>query len=282
MTTRCKITVIPPGVSGLVGKDYLLTLRVKNAPMLRAMRAAGFTTARALAEAAGVGYGTVGHYLRLEMAPLARRDGVPFGSARKIAAALRCTVESIFPVQHLDRPIKVGKWELEADIEDIEQLTDQLADQAPSQLDRIANKDGIRLISSALSLLTPRERDVIEGRFGLAGRQEETLDELATKLGVGKERVRQIEAKALRKLRDGRLRTDGSAAPATRLKQAGSSLGVITDDVGPPDPLPNKAARSSAAKAAGLHLYDSPRMVESANVRMSAPEYNPPPGHGVT
>ncbi len=56
-------------------------------------------------------------------------------------------------------------------------------------------------IRGALSVLNPREREVLEMRFGLSDGQEHTLEEVGKHFGVTRERIRQIEAKALRKLR---------------------------------------------------------------------------------
>ena len=56
-------------------------------------------------------------------------------------------------------------------------------------------------IRGALAVLSPREREVLEMRFGLADGQEHTLEEVGQHFGVTRERIRQIEAKALRKLR---------------------------------------------------------------------------------
>jgi RNA polymerase primary sigma factor len=50
-------------------------------------------------------------------------------------------------------------------------------------------------------MLTPRERRVLELRFGLNGEHPQTLDEVGRQFSVTRERVRQIEAKALSKLR---------------------------------------------------------------------------------
>ena len=54
---------------------------------------------------------------------------------------------------------------------------------------------------SALKTLTPREEQVVKMRFGLEDGREQTLEEVGRRFFVTRERIRQIEAKALRKLR---------------------------------------------------------------------------------
>ncbi|MBN1315604.1 MAG: sigma-70 family RNA polymerase sigma factor, partial [Anaerolineales bacterium] len=56
-------------------------------------------------------------------------------------------------------------------------------------------------IHSALVVLNDREREVLEMRFGLLDGEDHTLEEVGKHFGVTRERIRQIEAKALRKLR---------------------------------------------------------------------------------
>ena len=51
------------------------------------------------------------------------------------------------------------------------------------------------------STLTPREKKVLELRFGLEDGRNRTLEEVGKEFNVTRERIRQIEAKALRKLR---------------------------------------------------------------------------------
>ena len=56
-------------------------------------------------------------------------------------------------------------------------------------------------IYEVLGTLTKREQEVLEQRFGLVDGAQHTLEEVGKKFGVTRERIRQIEAKALRKLR---------------------------------------------------------------------------------
>jgi RNA polymerase primary sigma factor len=56
-------------------------------------------------------------------------------------------------------------------------------------------------IQHALEGLSDRERQVLELRFGLTDGKDHTLEEVSRYFNVTRERIRQIEAKALRKLR---------------------------------------------------------------------------------
>lgn len=58
------------------------------------------------------------------------------------------------------------------------------------------------------SQLSPREQEVLRMRFGLDGREGQTLQEIADTLGISRERVRQIESRALRRLRYARARPE--------------------------------------------------------------------------
>jgi RNA polymerase primary sigma factor len=63
-----------------------------------------------------------------------------------------------------------------------------------------------RHMDDAMQVLSPRERQVLRLRYGLAGGREHTLGEIADQLGVTSERVRQIESAALSKMRQPKLR----------------------------------------------------------------------------
>jgi RNA polymerase primary sigma factor len=54
--------------------------------------------------------------------------------------------------------------------------------------------------------LPPREQEVLRMRFGLDGNEGRTLKQIADELEISRERVRQIEARALRRLRHARTR----------------------------------------------------------------------------
>jgi RNA polymerase nonessential primary-like sigma factor len=57
------------------------------------------------------------------------------------------------------------------------------------------------LLEHGLDELNQREREVLEGRYGLHDREPETLETLAARLGLTRERIRQIQQEALLKLK---------------------------------------------------------------------------------
>ena len=82
-------------------------------------------------------------------------------------------------------------------------LGEMIEDESSRQPEETASEQLLsRDIDSLLSQLAPQERDVIVLRFGLRGGQPLTLEESGKRLGYSRERVRQIEFKAMKKLRN--------------------------------------------------------------------------------
>jgi RNA polymerase primary sigma factor len=70
-----------------------------------------------------------------------------------------------------------------------------------SPAEAVINRNLKEQTETLLKTLTPREEKVIKMRFGLVDGNEHTLEEVGQMFAVTRERIRQIEAKALRKLR---------------------------------------------------------------------------------
>jgi len=83
-------------------------------------------------------------------------------------------------------------------------LGDQLPDSAHLPcLESLMERERHRLLHHSLSELTPRERHVLRMHFGIGQQRAHTLEEIGRKLHLTRERIRQIEVKALKKLRHG-------------------------------------------------------------------------------
>jgi RNA polymerase primary sigma factor len=81
-------------------------------------------------------------------------------------------------------------------------LSDFIEDQLAPAPSEIASLQLLReQVEDALDSLSGRERRVLQLRFGLDDGRQRTLEEVGREFGVTRERIRQIEAKALRKLR---------------------------------------------------------------------------------
>ncbi|MBM4119415.1 MAG: RNA polymerase sigma factor RpoD [Nitrospira sp.] len=117
---------------------------------------------------------------------IAERMDLPLDKVRKILKIAREPIS-------LETPI--GE-------EEDSHLGDFIEDKkAVSPLDAAIRYDLQRQISTALETLTPREEKVLRKRFGIGESTDHTLEEVGQDFEVTRERIRQIEAKALRKLR---------------------------------------------------------------------------------
>jgi RNA polymerase primary sigma factor len=124
-----------------------------------------------------------GHYLPADVNHRLRR------AALRVNRILRVAEEPM----SLDSP--VGN-------EDNSQLGDFIEDEdALEPMDAAAREMLREQVKNALAVLSERERQVLELRFGLLDGKDHTLEEVGQYFDVTRERIRQIEAKALRKLR---------------------------------------------------------------------------------
>jgi RNA polymerase primary sigma factor len=115
---------------------------------------------------------------------LAQRAGVPAGKVRLVLESSR-------------RPLS-----LETPIGQDSQLGDFLEDKnIASPNDSLLSRDLELQVERALATLSPKEREILRLRFGIGAVSEHTLEEVGERFAVTRERIRQIEAKALRKLR---------------------------------------------------------------------------------
>jgi RNA polymerase primary sigma factor len=121
-------------------------------------------------------------------------------TALEIAVDLGLTVEEVEQIKRsAQTPVS-----LEKPVGDEEEsefghfLTDE-SEPLPEEAAEVSlRRDALRAILDALS---PRERQVLEMRYGLDGRQPRTLDEVGRAFNVTRERIRQIENQSLKKLR---------------------------------------------------------------------------------
>ena len=182
-------------------KDYAVTIRIRNNWMLKAMERAGFKTGADLSRACGVDQTKISQMLGLQTLFL-NKKGQWKPSVLAVSEALKCLPGDIIPPQHWEKILEKNSGTFEASYEEVETLLESQEHLNPLQL--VEHQEcGVALKNAMDKRLTARERLVLIMRFGLEGEKEHTFDECAEALNVGRERIRQIECKAIRKLRLG-------------------------------------------------------------------------------
>ena len=121
-------------------------------------------------------------------------------TTEELAAAMESTPERILEIQkHANEPVSLETPIGEGEDTFLGDLIEDRASVTPYQA--AVHQMLSDQINQALSTLTDREHKVLRMRFGLDDDRTHTLEEIGKRLGLTRERIRQIEAKAIRKMR---------------------------------------------------------------------------------
>lgn len=138
------------------------------------------------------------------MARIQRKLAVELGvepTIKQLADAMNMSEDKVIEIMQVSR--NPASLDNPVGEEDDTQLGDFVADEkleSPEEnAERIMLREGI---DTLLDTLTEKEKEIIILRYGLDNGRSQTLEEVGQKYGVTRERIRQIEAKALRKLRN--------------------------------------------------------------------------------
>jgi len=134
------------------------------------------------------------------------RNPTPDEIAKEMGIPLKkvLTLQNLRKLQTipLDRKIKQNDGGEENEITDIVSEKESLYDTSSLATEEMANQSlRAEKINEVLATLTEREQRVIILRYGLNGGKDHTLKEVGQEFNVTRERIRQIQAEALRKLR---------------------------------------------------------------------------------
>ncbi|MCX7616254.1 MAG: sigma-70 family RNA polymerase sigma factor [Patescibacteria group bacterium] len=122
--------------------------------------------------------------------------------AEEIAIEMKTSVEKIRHIQEISQEVLSLESPL-GDDEESSTLSEFIKDEKSLTPDQVTARSLLReKILEIMKDLTPREREIISMRFGLEDGVNHTLEEVGKKFGVTRERIRQIEAKALERMRE--------------------------------------------------------------------------------
>ena len=184
-----------------MAKDYRIEVKVKNNKLLEKIEEAGYESVAAFCRACGLHPTAVGRFINMVQAPVNQLTGEYSQSFMKMVDFLRCMPEDIFPKAQMQGAMKVNKVTTKADIGDVHSLTTSLRTLALPPEEKMIFDEAQASIQRAMETLTPREQRVLMLRFGFYDGKEHTFDEIGEKFNVSRERIRQIERKAIRKMR---------------------------------------------------------------------------------
>jgi RNA polymerase sigma factor (sigma-70 family) len=182
---------------------------IKNGLLWDAVKKFGGSQ-KALADFLGVASGELSAWLKLKQVPsLAYRRTARSRDwdtiERKLFDLTNHLLDEIFPQELLGSEFLKSKkkWEHSVEIPTVSLLEapKEFLTLPPVQEDIVMTKELERDVAKAIATLTPREENLIRRRFGLGGEDEETINEIGHDFAVSPSRIRQIEAKALLKLR---------------------------------------------------------------------------------
>lgn len=141
----------------------------------------------------------INQYLRTARQLLQRLDHEP--TIEEIADAMERPVNDVRRMMGLNEGVTSVDTPIGRDADRV--LLDAIPDDAnPDPFSALQDEDVIAHLDIWLNDLSGKQRAVVERRFGLHGFEKATLEEVGNEIGVTRERVRQIQIDALRKLRE--------------------------------------------------------------------------------
>jgi RNA polymerase sigma factor (sigma-70 family) len=184
--------------------EYRVKISVRNNLLLTAIEEAGYSSQVEFAEACGVSLGAINRLCSLKEAPI-NLNGTFSSAASAAMEVLGACPSDLWTEEQLTMNLKQNSATLEVDKnsllsvlskksigENLEQLTPE---------EQYAKKQFKELMHKALDKLDDRHRKVLQIRFGMNNIDSQTLEEVGRTLDRNTERIRQMEANGLRKMR---------------------------------------------------------------------------------
>ena len=183
--------------------EYRIDLKVRNNLILSAIELAGYKNVAQFCKAANLGQTLIGSLINFKTSPIASTgDLTP--TAQSLCDFLGLLPEELWTKEQLAFVLPTNKSHFSMNHKEmvltLARHTGELLE-APAPDAGLEEEDRHRVVAEMLDSLTPREAKVLRLRFGIDTQSELTLEEVSAKFDVCRERIRQIETKAIRKLK---------------------------------------------------------------------------------
>lgn len=145
-------------------------------------------------------YDTISRWRKVRDGLTQKLNRIP--TRKEIAKVMQIPVEKVKEIENIaGRPGSLNApVSLDSNVELIDIIEDDSAHSPEKEMGEMVRDERIHEI---LKTLDERERKILVLRFGLQGEESHTLEEVAKHFGITRERIRQIEASALKKIRTG-------------------------------------------------------------------------------
>jgi RNA polymerase sigma factor (sigma-70 family) len=176
--------------------DYRVKITIRNERLLKAIEDAGYRSARQFAIQNAIEPERVGRLIRGAEKPIDKKGRVT-KNCSEILSLLNKTLKECFTDRQLEG-FKSNTFETRVEETELMQLVNPVKNNEVRLIEQDVQLNLNEIFSKYLS---PREEKVLRMRYGIGLNTDHTLEEVGLQFSVTGERIKQIEAKALRKLR---------------------------------------------------------------------------------
>jgi RNA polymerase primary sigma factor len=184
-----------------IAEEYRLKVSVRNNLILKAIEGQGYTNLHKFSKACSISLAGLYDLINLKAAPITN-DGEFSKASKQLMEALGACPIELWTEEQLTLALRKNSVERHLSKEALQEaLQSNARSLVGLPYDEVFEKEEVEIVKETLDTLTPREAKVISMRFGIGNEDESSLEEIGRHFGVTKDRIRQIETRALYKMR---------------------------------------------------------------------------------
>ena len=198
-------------------EDYRVKITIRNERLLAAMEGMGYKSVAEFSRNQGLNGVKVREIISGKITPLDKK-GIPRELTKEVLEILDLTIEKAFTEKQL-KGFKKHTFEIKVEEEKLLQIINP----AKNLEIKVIEQEVKNKLSEIFSkYLAPREEKILRMRYGIGLATDHTLEEVGLRFSVNRERIRQIEQRAIRKLKHpdvvGELMDAGAQDAFTKVK----------------------------------------------------------------